>query len=104
MYRILCMNTQYFIYVYTEFHLCMHDTLYAIIHTYLNNVSIVPPGQRVPTMISGKSLPSFRAYDSSARAGGFVGDRFLTGTFYYVSLFSWRYIKYTRFYGYEFYP
>lgn len=36
-------------------------------------------GQRVPLMISGKSLPSFRAYDSSARAGGFVRDRFLTG-------------------------
>jgi DNA-directed RNA polymerase I subunit RPA1 len=36
-------------------------------------------GQRVPIMISGKSLPSFRAFDGSARAGGFVGDRFLTG-------------------------
>jgi DNA-directed RNA polymerase I subunit RPA1 len=36
-------------------------------------------GQRVPIMISGKSLPSFRAYDGSARAGGFVADRFLTG-------------------------
>jgi DNA-directed RNA polymerase I subunit RPA1 len=36
-------------------------------------------GQRVPIMVSGKSLPSFRAYDSSARAGGFVQDRFLTG-------------------------
>ena len=30
-------------------------------------------------MISGKTLPSFRAYDGSARAGGFVADRFLTG-------------------------
>ena len=36
-------------------------------------------GQRVPVMISGKSLPSFKAYDSSPRAGGFVQDRFLTG-------------------------
>lgn len=36
-------------------------------------------GQRVPVMISGKSLPSFRANDMSARAGGFVRDRFLTG-------------------------
>lgn len=36
-------------------------------------------GQRVPLMISGKSLPSFKAYDTSARAGGFVRDRFLTG-------------------------
>ena len=29
--------------------------------------------------ISGKSLPSFKAFDSSPRAGGFVRDRFLTG-------------------------
>lgn len=36
-------------------------------------------GQRVPVMISGKTLPSFKAYDSSPRAGGFVQDRFLTG-------------------------
>ena len=36
-------------------------------------------GQRVPLMISGKSLPSFKAYDTQARAGGFVADRFLTG-------------------------
>ena len=36
-------------------------------------------GQRVPIMVSGKSLPSFRAYDASARAMGFVQDRFLTG-------------------------
>ena len=36
-------------------------------------------GQRVPMMVSGKSLPSFRANDMSARAGGFVRDRFLTG-------------------------
>jgi DNA-directed RNA polymerase I subunit RPA1 len=36
-------------------------------------------GQRVPLMVSGKSLPSFRPYEASARAGGFVQDRFLTG-------------------------
>ena len=36
-------------------------------------------GQRVPLMISGKSLPSFGAYDGTARAGGFISDRFLTG-------------------------
>lgn len=36
-------------------------------------------GQRVPVMISGKTLPSFKPYDSSPRAGGFVQDRFLTG-------------------------
>lgn len=27
----------------------------------------------------GKSLPSFKPYDASPRAGGFVRDRFLTG-------------------------
>ena len=36
-------------------------------------------GMRVPVMISGKTLPSFRPHDSSPRAGGFVQDRFLTG-------------------------
>jgi DNA-directed RNA polymerase I subunit RPA1 len=36
-------------------------------------------GQRVPLMVSGKSLPSFRPYEATARAGGFVQDRFLTG-------------------------
>jgi DNA-directed RNA polymerase I subunit RPA1 len=36
-------------------------------------------GRRVPLMISGKSLPSFLAYDSSARAGGYIAGRFLTG-------------------------
>jgi len=30
-------------------------------------------------MVSGKSLPSFRPYDPSAYAGGFIGGRFLTG-------------------------
>ncbi|XP_064604874.1 DNA-directed RNA polymerase I subunit RPA1-like [Liolophura sinensis] len=36
-------------------------------------------GRRPPLMISGKSLPSFVAYDLSPRAGGFVDGRFLTG-------------------------
>ena len=36
-------------------------------------------GRRVPTMISGKTLPSFVPFDTSARAGGFIGGRFLTG-------------------------
>ena len=36
-------------------------------------------GRRVPMMISGKTLPSFRPFDLSARAGGFVAGRFLTG-------------------------
>ena len=36
-------------------------------------------GRRVPTMISGKTLPSFLAFDSSARSGGFITGRFLTG-------------------------
>lgn len=36
-------------------------------------------GRRVPTMISGKTLPSFKAFDTSMRAGGFVEGRFLTG-------------------------
>src|SRR5262249_19737090 len=36
-------------------------------------------GKRVPIMVSGKTLPSFLPWDPSARAGGFVSDRFLTG-------------------------
>merc|ERR1712227_500498 len=36
-------------------------------------------GKRAPLMISGKFLPSFRANDPGARAGGFIGDRFLSG-------------------------
>ena len=36
-------------------------------------------GKRVPIMISGKTLPAFKAFDSSVRAGGYVTDRFLTG-------------------------
>jgi DNA-directed RNA polymerase I subunit RPA1 len=36
-------------------------------------------GKRVPVMVSGKTLPSFRPFDTSARAGGFILDRYLTG-------------------------
>ncbi|KAI3942205.1 hypothetical protein MKW98_003804 [Papaver atlanticum] len=36
-------------------------------------------GKRVPRMISGKTLPSFHPWDPASRAGGFIGDRFLTG-------------------------
>ncbi|RKP14974.1 hypothetical protein BJ684DRAFT_7762 [Piptocephalis cylindrospora] len=36
-------------------------------------------GRRVPIMVSGKSLPSFRPYDPSAKAGGYIAGRFLTG-------------------------
>uniref|UniRef100_A0A803LXG3 DNA-directed RNA polymerase n=1 Tax=Chenopodium quinoa TaxID=63459 RepID=A0A803LXG3_CHEQI len=36
-------------------------------------------GKRVPRMVSGKTLPCFAPWDSSARAGGFISDRYLTG-------------------------
>ncbi|KAF3924577.1 hypothetical protein ABW20_dc0109485 [Dactylellina cionopaga] len=36
-------------------------------------------GRRVPVMISGKTLPSFPAFDPGLRAGGYVTGRFLTG-------------------------
>jgi len=36
-------------------------------------------GRRVPMMATGKTLPSYRKYDTSPRAGGYVADRFLTG-------------------------
>ena len=36
-------------------------------------------GQRVPVMASGKTLPSFQPFETDARAGGFVANRFLTG-------------------------
>lgn len=36
-------------------------------------------GRRVPLMVSGKSLPSFRPFDTDVRAGGFIVNRFLTG-------------------------
>ena len=36
-------------------------------------------GRRVPTMVSGKTLPSFKAYETDPEAGGYVCGRFLTG-------------------------
>lgn len=36
-------------------------------------------GKRVPRMASGKTLPCFHPWDCSSRAGGFIGDRFLSG-------------------------
>ena len=36
-------------------------------------------GRRVPIMTSGKSLPSFKKFDTSARSGGYITNRFLTG-------------------------
>jgi DNA-directed RNA polymerase I subunit RPA1 len=36
-------------------------------------------GRRVPVMISGKTLPSFKAFETSPSAGGYVSGRFLTG-------------------------
>lgn len=36
-------------------------------------------GRRVPTMPSGRTLPSFIPYDPNPRSGGYITDRFLTG-------------------------
>ena len=36
-------------------------------------------GRRTPRMASGKTLPCFGPFDAGARAGGFIGDRFLSG-------------------------
>ncbi|KAL3272242.1 hypothetical protein HHI36_022725 [Cryptolaemus montrouzieri] len=36
-------------------------------------------GKRPPLMISGKSLPSFPAFEFAPRAGGFIDGRFMTG-------------------------
>jgi DNA-directed RNA polymerase I subunit RPA1 len=36
-------------------------------------------GRRVPMMVSGKSLPSFKPFETNVRAGGYITDRFLTG-------------------------
>ncbi|KAF2724049.1 beta and beta-prime subunits of DNA dependent RNA-polymerase [Polychaeton citri CBS 116435] len=36
-------------------------------------------GRRVPVMVSGKTLPCFKPFEPSVRAGGFIVDRFLTG-------------------------
>ncbi len=36
-------------------------------------------GRRVPTMVSGKTLPSFKAFETDPSAGGYIAGRFLTG-------------------------
>lgn len=36
-------------------------------------------GRRVPVMVSGKTLPSFCAWDTRPRAGGYITQRFMTG-------------------------
>jgi hypothetical protein len=36
-------------------------------------------GRRVPVMVSGKTLPSFKAFETAAISGGYIGSRFLTG-------------------------
>ncbi|GAP92188.1 putative DNA-directed RNA polymerase I subunit RPA1 [Rosellinia necatrix] len=36
-------------------------------------------GRRVPIMISGKTLPCFRPFETHIRAGGYIVNRFLTG-------------------------
>ncbi|KAF7950413.1 hypothetical protein EAE96_007699 [Botrytis aclada] len=36
-------------------------------------------GRRVPLMVSGKSLPCFKPFDTHIRAGGYIVNRFLTG-------------------------
>lgn len=36
-------------------------------------------GRRVPLMVSGKSLPCFKPFETNIRAGGFIVNRFLTG-------------------------
>lgn len=36
-------------------------------------------GKRPPLMMSGKALPSFASFETSAKSGGFIDGRFLTG-------------------------
>lgn len=36
-------------------------------------------GRRVPVMVSGRTLPSFKPFETNVRAGGYITDRFLTG-------------------------
>ncbi len=36
-------------------------------------------GRRTPLMMSGRTLPSFKPYETEPRAGGFVSGRFMTG-------------------------
>lgn len=41
--------------------------------------SVAIDGKRMPMSITGKFLPSFKAYDPNPRAGGYIPDRFMTG-------------------------
>lgn len=36
-------------------------------------------GRRVPVMVSGKTLPTFRPYETHVRAGGYIAQRFYSG-------------------------
>lgn len=36
-------------------------------------------GRRVPVMVSGKTLPSFKPFDTHVRAGGYIANRFYSG-------------------------
>ncbi|GME80981.1 unnamed protein product [Ambrosiozyma monospora] len=36
-------------------------------------------GRRVPVMVSGKTLPCFKPYETDARAGGYIKNRFYSG-------------------------
>lgn len=36
-------------------------------------------GRRVPVMVSGKTLPSFKPFDTHVRAGGYIAGRFYSG-------------------------
>ncbi|KAK4209529.1 hypothetical protein QBC37DRAFT_486055 [Rhypophila decipiens] len=36
-------------------------------------------GRRVPIMVSGKTLPSYKPFETDVRAGGYICSRFLTG-------------------------
>jgi DNA-directed RNA polymerase I subunit RPA1 len=36
-------------------------------------------GRRVPVMVSGKTLPSFKPFETTAKAGGYIAGRFFSG-------------------------
>ncbi|KAI4147656.1 MAG: hypothetical protein LQ340_005456 [Diploschistes diacapsis] len=48
-------------------------------HISANLGQQVLEGRRVPVMVSGKSLPSFKPFETHIRAGGYITDRYLTG-------------------------
>ncbi|KAG7161070.1 DNA-directed RNA polymerase I subunit RPA1-like [Homarus americanus] len=41
--------------------------------------SVAIDGKRMPLSITGKTLPSFKAYDPNPRSGGYIPNRFMTG-------------------------